>query len=161
MLNQTLNMLFQRELDKLILELQSYKSEENIWIIADGISNSSGNLTLHLIGNLNYFFGKNVGNTGYVRDRPAEFSSKNILGGNLIHCILFLRFATVLVWIRSIAVTFLETEFLPYVPHPNVSDGILLLYTSPIPPCEEGEFTRIRQAFIRALKSIIIVVSAE
>lgn len=78
MLNQTLNMLFQRELDKLVLELQSYKSEENIWIIADGISNSSGNLTLHLIGNLNYFFGKNVGNTGYVRDRPAEFSSKNI-----------------------------------------------------------------------------------
>lgn len=78
MLNQTLNTLFQRDLEKLKVEIESYQSEGNIWVVADGISNSSGNLALHLIGNLNHFFGKNVGNTGYVRDRPAEFASKNI-----------------------------------------------------------------------------------
>jgi hypothetical protein len=48
----------------------------NFGIIADGISNSAGNLCLHLIGNLNHFIGATLGNTGYVRNREQEFSSK-------------------------------------------------------------------------------------
>ncbi len=84
MLSQTLNTLFQREINKLIAELNTYKSEQNIWAISPGISNSAGNLTLHLIGNLNTYFGKNIGNTGYLRDRPTEFSLKNIPRAQLI-----------------------------------------------------------------------------
>src|SRR6266702_1906864 len=37
--------------------------------------NSIGNLILHLTGNLNYYIGAQIGGTGYVRQRPLEFSS--------------------------------------------------------------------------------------
>jgi uncharacterized damage-inducible protein DinB len=43
-----------------------------------GISNSAGNLCLHIIGNLNDFIGAGLGNTGYIRQRDLEFSQKNI-----------------------------------------------------------------------------------
>mgnify|MGYP003337021022 CR=1 FL=1 len=43
-----------------------------------GVTNSIGNLCLHLTGNLNHFIGAGLGNTNYVRNRDAEFSSKNI-----------------------------------------------------------------------------------
>jgi uncharacterized damage-inducible protein DinB len=33
-------------------------------------------LTLHLIGNLNTYIGKELGGTGYVRNRELEFSAK-------------------------------------------------------------------------------------
>ncbi len=56
-----------------------------------------------------------------------EFFSKKIFGGNLNHCILFLRFATVLILIKLMADTFLETEFFPYEPQPSVKDGIISL----------------------------------
>src|SRR5450631_158624 len=36
--------------------------------------NSFGHLVLHLTGNLNYYIGAQIAGTGYVRDRPLEFS---------------------------------------------------------------------------------------
>lgn len=69
---------FERDLNKLIEELSLYKSEEDIWKIKEGISNSAGNLTLHLVGNLKHFIGATLGKTGYVRERDKEFSEKNI-----------------------------------------------------------------------------------
>ncbi|NJE06923.1 DUF1572 domain-containing protein, partial [Thermococcus sp. M36] len=45
---------------------------------------SAGNLCLHLIGNLNTYIGKELGNTGYVRDRPLEFSAKHVPRHELI-----------------------------------------------------------------------------
>jgi len=76
--------LFEREIGKLTDEINLYKSEEDIWKIKEGISNSGGNLTLHLLGNLNYFIGATLGNTGYVRERDKEFSLKNIPRTQLI-----------------------------------------------------------------------------
>ncbi len=70
--------MFERDLTKLKDELNAYESEEKLWAVADGISNCAGNLALHLIGNLNHFIGSILGNTGYVRNRDAEFSLKNI-----------------------------------------------------------------------------------
>jgi uncharacterized damage-inducible protein DinB len=52
--------------------------EENIWKVQKNVSNSGGNLTLHLIGNLKHFVGAILGNSGYVRDRDAEFTDKNV-----------------------------------------------------------------------------------
>lgn len=75
---------FERDLNKLIEELSLYKSEEDIWKIKEGISNSAGNLTLHLIGNLKHFIGATLGKTGYVRERDKEFSEKNIPRTQLI-----------------------------------------------------------------------------
>jgi len=39
--------------------------------------NSFGYLVLHLTGNLNYYIGAQIANTGYVRDRPREFNDPN------------------------------------------------------------------------------------
>lgn len=78
MLIDTLIQLFERDLNRLINEIGLYKEEATIWKIEKGISNSAGNLTLHLIGNLNTYIGKELGGTGYVRNRELEFSTKFI-----------------------------------------------------------------------------------
>ncbi len=78
MITQTLISLFERDLTKLKGELSAYQSEENIWKVDAQILNSAGNLTLHLIGNLNTYIGGEIGKTGYVRNRPLEFSDKNV-----------------------------------------------------------------------------------
>ena len=78
MIKETLQVLFERDLKKLKLEIESYKNESNIWKTDKCISNSAGNLCLHLIGNLNWFVGAQFGNTGYIRQRELEFSLKNI-----------------------------------------------------------------------------------
>jgi uncharacterized damage-inducible protein DinB len=78
MLVDVLLEIFERDLLKLKEEIEAYKHENDLWIVQKDISNSAGNLCLHLIGNLNHFIGATLGNTGYVRDRDKEFSSKNI-----------------------------------------------------------------------------------
>jgi uncharacterized damage-inducible protein DinB len=76
MLINILIQLFERDLNRLMTEIGLYKEEATIWKIEKGISNSTGNLTLHLIGNLNTYIGKELGGTGYVRNRELEFSAK-------------------------------------------------------------------------------------
>jgi len=78
MLIETLKSLFQRDLNRLKEEISLYKKEENIWHIEKNIANSAGNLCLHLIGNLQTYIGAEIGKTGYIRDRLAEFSLKDI-----------------------------------------------------------------------------------
>lgn len=78
MLTSSLMALFTRDLNKLIVELNAYKEEKNLWIVAEGVSNCPGNLALHLVGNLNHFIGAALGNTGYVRQRDLEFSLKDV-----------------------------------------------------------------------------------
>ena len=78
-------MFFERGLDQLSLELSLYKNEKDMWMIKEGISNSSGNLAAHLVGNLNHFIGKTLGNTNYVRERDKEFSVKDVPREQLIN----------------------------------------------------------------------------
>lgn len=78
MLLKTLQMLFERDLKKVRTEIELYQHEEKLWFITNSIANSGGNLCLHLIGNLNTYIGKELGNTGYVRNRDLEFSQKNV-----------------------------------------------------------------------------------
>ena len=49
-----------------------------MWAVDKSVNNSAGNLCLHLIGNINHFIGAEFGKTGYVRDRPLEFSDKDV-----------------------------------------------------------------------------------
>ncbi|RED92475.1 DUF1572 family protein [Marinoscillum furvescens] len=74
-MTQHLAQLFVRDLDRLATELENYTSEEQIWKVAPGTSNSAGVLAKHLIGNLNHFVGAILGNTGYVRNREEEFTN--------------------------------------------------------------------------------------
>ncbi|SDS25978.1 Protein of unknown function [Formosa sp. Hel1_31_208] len=78
MIIETLVKLFKRDLNKLKEEINSYHKEENLWKVSEGISNSAGNLCLHLNGNLNHFIGETIGKSGYVRQRDLEFSLKDV-----------------------------------------------------------------------------------
>jgi len=79
--------LFERDLGKLVNELNSFCREENIWRTEGDINNSAGNLTLHLVGNLNHFIGGVIGKTGYVRKRELEFADKNVPSAELVELI--------------------------------------------------------------------------
>ncbi len=77
--------IFERDLSILEKEISLYQSEESIWLIQKEIKNSSGNLCLHLCGNLQYYVGAVLGNSEYIRNRELEFSAKNIPKEKLIH----------------------------------------------------------------------------
>ena len=84
MLNNNLIELFERDLNKLKNEISSYKDEKHLWLVEESISNSGGNLCLHLLGNLNHFIGAILGNSGYIRQREKEFTIKDIPRTELI-----------------------------------------------------------------------------
>ncbi len=48
-------------------------SEGQFWARPYPYGNSMGHLVLHLTGNLNYYIGRHMADTGYVRDRDREF----------------------------------------------------------------------------------------
>jgi hypothetical protein len=81
---ETLKVLFYRDLTRLKTEIELYPNENDIWKTQKGITNSTGNLCLHLIGNLNTYIGNVIGKTNYIRNRELEFSSKDISKSELI-----------------------------------------------------------------------------
>ena len=83
MLN-SLSELFTRDLTKLKDEINAYSNESKLWVTAKEINNSAGNLCLHLVGNLKHYLGATLANTGYVRDRDAEFTQKDVPRGELV-----------------------------------------------------------------------------
>src|SRR6185369_17288719 len=76
--------LYERDLGKLKTEIEQYSDEADLWKTSEGISNSAGNLCLHLAGNLKHFFGAVLGGSGYVRDRDAEFANRNIARSEML-----------------------------------------------------------------------------
>lgn len=82
--SDSIKFLLLRDLNKLASELNQYSSEESIWNIQGKVSNSAGNLCLHLCGNLQYYIGTILGNKGYVRNRENEFAARNIPRSELI-----------------------------------------------------------------------------
>jgi uncharacterized damage-inducible protein DinB len=81
---QTFKKVFAEDLVRLRKEIEAYRHEEKLWYKEGAIANPAGNLCLHLVGNLNTYIGATLGNSGYVRDRPAEFSSTNISKAELL-----------------------------------------------------------------------------
>lgn len=77
-MQENLNAIFQRELDRLGREIELYTDESKLWEVAGDVKNSGGNLCLHLTGNLQHFIGHHLGNTGYVRQRELEFGSQDV-----------------------------------------------------------------------------------
>ncbi|MEQ8474470.1 MAG: DUF1572 family protein [Marinoscillum sp.] len=75
---ESIQKLFLRDLDRLITEIEMYPNNDSLWLKPEGINNSSGTLALHLAGNLNHFIGAVIGQSGYVRDRDAEFNDRDI-----------------------------------------------------------------------------------
>ena len=73
-----------RELKALRREVESYPNDADLWEVLPGIANPGGNLALHLAGNLQYFVGQVLGKNGYVRNRDAEFGSRDIPRAELL-----------------------------------------------------------------------------
>ena len=76
MFTESLIPIFERDLAKLRDEIGLYRTDEQLWVLHGEITNSGGNLALHLVGNINHFIGSILGETGYVRNRDAEFDTK-------------------------------------------------------------------------------------
>lgn len=87
MIIETLKDLYDRDLKKLRTEIESYRNEAAMWTVSGEITNSGGNLCQHLVGNLKSFIGANLGDSGYVRARDLEFSSKNTPRAELLQMI--------------------------------------------------------------------------
>jgi len=66
-----------KEFARLTRDLAEHLSEDQFWSNPHSYGNSFGHLTLHLIGNLNYYIGTQIAGTGYVRNRDREFSEDN------------------------------------------------------------------------------------
>jgi uncharacterized damage-inducible protein DinB len=66
-----------RELDGLAREVNVFPDDASLWVVKEGVTNSAGNLALHLAGNVQHFVGAVLGGTGYARDREAEFGRRS------------------------------------------------------------------------------------
>ena len=72
MLSAELAALYTRDLTRLVQELEAFPDTETLWQTRAGITNSAGNLALHLEGNLRQFIGRLLGQLDYTRDRPSS-----------------------------------------------------------------------------------------
>jgi uncharacterized damage-inducible protein DinB len=58
--------------------------EQLLWKSLPGITNPVGTIALHLCGNIRHFIGNQLGKTGYVRNRDAEFSNHQLTKEQLL-----------------------------------------------------------------------------
>lgn len=74
-----LGALYRRDLIKLAMQVRAFPSDAVLWQIAPpGVTNSGGNLALHLEGNLREYIGRQLGGVDYVRVRQREFDDKGL-----------------------------------------------------------------------------------
>lgn len=78
MLNSMLANFYERDLRRLIEEVNLFSNEEDLWRTHGSVKNSAGNLVLHINGGLNHLIGATLAHTGYVRGRDQEFISKGL-----------------------------------------------------------------------------------
>jgi hypothetical protein len=79
-----LSLLVRRDLATLLRHVQAFSSDEAMWQTVPGVTNSAGNLILHLEGNLREYIGRQLGNISYTRNREAEFDIKGLSRNELI-----------------------------------------------------------------------------
>ncbi len=84
MLTTYLGTMLARDLAALRREVEAYPDDAALWQTTAGIPNCAGTLVLHLAGNLQAYVGAQLGGTGYVRDRDAEFARRNVSREDLL-----------------------------------------------------------------------------
>lgn len=80
-----------RDLGRLHNEIIAFPGASSLWEVRSGVTNSAGNLALHLEGNLREFVGRQLGGIPYQRQRDLEFSSKGLEPADLAARIAQLR----------------------------------------------------------------------
>lgn len=116
-----------RELTSLKAELAAYAIEADLWRVVPGITNSAGNLALHLVGNLQHFVGAILGKSGYVRDRDAEFSSTGVPRSEL-NRLIDTTIAVIQRTSKSLGPADLATEYPEPVAKVRVNTGDFLIH---------------------------------
>jgi hypothetical protein len=76
-LARDLSVLLVRELEGVRREIELFPDDTSVWRTLPGVTNSAGNLALHLAGNLQHYVGAVLGGTGYARNREAEFGRRS------------------------------------------------------------------------------------
>lgn len=127
MIINSLTNIFLRDLQKLKAEIELYSKESNLWITDKEITNSAGNLCLHLIGNLNTFIGAKIGGTGYVRQRGREFGDQDIPRQTLLQMIEETK-EVVTLSLRKISDENLSEEYPIKVFNEKTSTGYFLMH---------------------------------
>jgi uncharacterized damage-inducible protein DinB len=69
--------LLRRDLEGLQREVALFPDDTLLWATTPGVTNSAGNLVLHIAGNLQHFIGHEMGGLPYQRDRDAEFGRRH------------------------------------------------------------------------------------
>lgn len=89
--SRELSALLKRDLITLGRQIEAFPTEEHLWQTVSGISNSAGNLVLHLEGNLREYIARQLGGIAYTRDRPQEFAGTDVPKAELLRRIEELR----------------------------------------------------------------------
>lgn len=84
MLRSDVQTILLRELAAMRRSIEAYPDDASVWAHRPGLPNSAGTLVLHVAGNLQHFIGTVLGDTGYQRDRPAEFARRDVPRSELL-----------------------------------------------------------------------------
>jgi hypothetical protein len=84
MLVKAVAAILDRDLRALAREVEAYPDDGALWRVPEGAPNSAGTLVLHLAGNIQHFLGAHLAGTGFVRDRPREFSARGVPRSSLL-----------------------------------------------------------------------------
>jgi hypothetical protein len=76
--------LYNRDINRLYKEIEAYNSDALLWQKIEGTTNPAGNLALHIVGNLSEYIGRQLGAIPYQRNRPYEFSAKDVSKEDLL-----------------------------------------------------------------------------
>ena len=87
----------------------------------------AGTLVLHLAGNLQHYLGARLGQTGYLRDRPAEFARRDVTRSDLLRQIEAAR-AAVKTALSGALPPDLEAEFPEPIAGKRVGTGDYLVH---------------------------------
>jgi uncharacterized damage-inducible protein DinB len=91
MLATELAAIYARDLTRLVQEISAFPDTATLWQTRAGITNSAGNLALHLEGNLREYIGRQLGKVDYTRDRPREFGDSGIEQDEMIERLAAVR----------------------------------------------------------------------
>lgn len=69
---------YERDIRRLVEEVNLFRDEGNLWKIQGSVKNSCGNLVLHIVGGTNHLIGATLAKTGYKRDREQEFLQTDV-----------------------------------------------------------------------------------
>ncbi len=110
MITTDLASLFARDLERLVQEIRAFPDTAALWRTAPGVTNAAGTLGLHLEGNLREYVGRLLGGIAYVRDRPLEFSARDVPQADLVRRLEAVR-DTIPPLIAALSAATLDTQY--------------------------------------------------